>query len=55
MSLQLYQVDFKSYLLDFKSLSSDSEEAESTSAGKLNNINPLIHIYKFVANKIFIM
>lgn len=29
MSLQLYQVDFKSYLLDFKSLSSDSEENES--------------------------
>ncbi|EEB10280.1 5'-AMP-activated protein kinase catalytic subunit alpha-2, putative [Pediculus humanus corporis] len=35
MSLQLYQVDFKSYLLDFKSLSSDSEEAESLSADPL--------------------
>ncbi|ENN70683.1 5'-AMP-activated protein kinase catalytic subunit alpha-2 [Dendroctonus ponderosae] len=32
MSLQLYQVDYKSYLLDFKSLS--NEDAES------NNINP---------------
>lgn len=32
MSLQLYQVDYKSYLLDFKSLS--NEEAES------NNVNP---------------
>ena len=26
MSLQLYQVDFKSYLLDFKSLSSEESE-----------------------------
>jgi 5'-AMP-activated protein kinase catalytic alpha subunit len=26
MSLQLYQVDYKSYLLDFKSLSSESSE-----------------------------
>lgn len=35
MSLQLYQVDFKSYLLDFKSLSSDVEENDLTNAGKL--------------------
>lgn len=34
MSLQLYQVDCKSYLLDFKSLS--SEEAEDISRGIRN-------------------
>ena len=26
MSLQLYQVDYKSYLLDFKSLSNEEED-----------------------------
>ena len=31
MSLQLYQVDYKSYLLDFKSLSSDENEQLSSS------------------------
>ncbi|KAG8235888.1 hypothetical protein J437_LFUL010118 [Ladona fulva] len=31
MSLQLYQVDYKSYLLDFKSLS--SEEADGPGPG----------------------
>lgn len=30
MSLQLYQVDYKSYLLDFKSLSSDAPEGAKT-------------------------
>lgn len=29
MSLQLYQVDYKSYLLDFKSLACDGDESES--------------------------
>jgi len=33
MSLQLYQVDYKSYLLDFKSL---SNEEEDIGRGKLN-------------------
>lgn len=28
MSLQLYQVDYKSYLLDFKSLSGEKEDSE---------------------------
>ncbi len=31
MSLQLYQVDYKSYLLDFKSLSSDENEQQNNS------------------------
>uniref|UniRef100_T1JHD6 non-specific serine/threonine protein kinase n=1 Tax=Strigamia maritima TaxID=126957 RepID=T1JHD6_STRMM len=31
MSLQLYQVDYKSYLLDFKSLSSEGEEVPNAS------------------------
>ena len=34
MSLQLYQVDYKSYLLDFKSLSSESESGTTTPALK---------------------
>ena len=29
MSLQLYQVDYKSYLLDFKSLSSEDSDQQS--------------------------
>ena len=32
MSLQLYQVDYKSYLLDFKSLNSEETETLSSSA-----------------------
>lgn len=36
MSLQLYQVDYKSYLLDFKSLS--NEEAEANSSALLGSI-----------------
>ena len=31
MSLQLYQVDYKSYLLDFKSLSSEENETNNSS------------------------
>ena len=31
MSLQLYQVDYKSYLLDFKSLSADENEQQFNS------------------------
>ena len=31
MSLQLYQVDYKSYLLDFKSLSTDENDQISSS------------------------
>lgn len=31
MSLQLYQVDYKSYLLDFKSLNSEENEQLSSS------------------------
>ncbi|KAJ8925619.1 hypothetical protein NQ315_009463 [Exocentrus adspersus] len=36
MALQLYQVDYKSYLLDFKSLS--NEDAESNSSGVSANV-----------------
>jgi len=36
MSLQLYQVDYKSYLLDFKSLSSEEDDI---GRGKLNPLN----------------
>lgn len=36
MSLQLYQVDYKSYLLDFKSLSTDENEQLSSSKSSLN-------------------
>jgi len=43
MSLQLYQVDHKSYLLDFKSLSSEEEDI---GRGKLKNIFDLLVIYK---------
>ncbi|XP_023943984.1 5'-AMP-activated protein kinase catalytic subunit alpha-2 isoform X2 [Bicyclus anynana] len=35
MSLQLYQVDYKSYLLDFKSLSGEKEETDDDSASPL--------------------
>ncbi len=39
MSLQLYQVDYKSYLLDFKSLplksEGDGDEGEASGAGNL--------------------
>lgn len=35
MSLQLYQVDYKSYLLDFKSLSTEEDDI---GRGKLFNI-----------------
>lgn len=37
MSLQLYQVDYKSYLLDFKSLSSDENETGSSSEPDIFN------------------
>lgn len=47
MSLQLYQVDYKSYLLDFKSLSSEASE-ESESSGFLADlkIDPMIPSHK---------
>ncbi|CAH2986346.1 unnamed protein product [Chilo suppressalis] len=35
MSLQLYQVDYKSYLLDFKSLSGEKEESDEEAASPL--------------------
>ncbi|CAH2235931.1 5'-AMP-activated protein kinase catalytic subunit alpha-2 isoform X1 [Pararge aegeria] len=35
MSLQLYQVDYKSYLLDFKSLSGEKEETDDDAASPL--------------------
>ncbi|VVC90482.1 unnamed protein product [Leptidea sinapis] len=35
MSLQLYQVDYKSYLLDFKSLSGEKEESDDEGASPL--------------------
>ena len=33
MSLQLYQVDYKSYLLDFKSLSSEENDGSCVAGG----------------------
>lgn len=33
ISLQLYQVDYKSYLLDFKSLASNDEENDQSGSG----------------------
>lgn len=44
MSLQLYQVDYKSYLLDFKSLSSE----EDTSIGDKIDYCQHIHIFVIV-------
>jgi len=38
MSLQLYQVDYKSYLLDFKSLPS-GEEIEESKEGEINSLS----------------
>lgn len=35
MSLQLYQVDYKSYLLDFKSLSSEENDGSSATGGDI--------------------
>lgn len=35
MSLQLYQVDYKSYLLDFKSLSGEKEDMEEEAASPM--------------------
>lgn len=35
MSLQLYQVDYKSYLLDFKSLSGEKEDSDEEAASPL--------------------
>lgn len=35
MSLQLYQVDYKSYLLDFKSLSSEENDGSCVAGGDI--------------------
>ncbi|XP_053617097.1 5'-AMP-activated protein kinase catalytic subunit alpha-2 [Plodia interpunctella] len=40
MSLQLYQVDYKSYLLDFKSLSGEKEETDEEAASPLLPVLP---------------
>ncbi|XP_059049866.1 5'-AMP-activated protein kinase catalytic subunit alpha-2 [Achroia grisella] len=42
MSLQLYQVDYKSYLLDFKSLSGEKEDVEEEAASPLVPPPPLV-------------
>lgn len=42
MSLQLYQVDYKSYLLDFKSLSTEEDDI---GRGKLSNTK-LLRLHK---------
>lgn len=48
MALQLYQVDYKSYLLDFKSLPSDEEESDSqTSSGEFGQTSKNHHIMEF--------
>lgn len=39
MTLQLYQVDFKSYLLDFKSLPTVEDEMKSEDEIIINNLN----------------
>ena len=39
MALQLYQVDYKSYLLDFKSLPSDEDELESQTGNEFGPNN----------------
>jgi 5'-AMP-activated protein kinase catalytic alpha subunit len=36
MSLQLYQVDYKSYLLDFKSLSSEENDGSCVAGEDIN-------------------
>ncbi|KAI5635694.1 protein kinase domain-containing protein [Phthorimaea operculella] len=41
MSLQLYQVDYKSYLLDFKSLSGEKEDSDEEGASPLAPPPPL--------------
>lgn len=48
MSLQLYQVDYKSYLLDFKSLSSD--EPECNLAGETYFKAIMLSLYHSSAN-----
>jgi 5'-AMP-activated protein kinase catalytic alpha subunit len=40
MSLQLYQVDYKSYLLDFKSLASTDDEPLKTGASAIGGTAP---------------
>jgi len=48
MALQLYQVDYKSYLLDFKSLPTDEEEADlQTSNSELGHNSKSHHIMEF--------
>lgn len=48
MALQLYQVDYKSYLLDFKSLPSEEDGPEMTSPDfSHNNSNKNHHIMEF--------
>lgn len=42
MSLQLYQVDYKSYLLDFKSLPSTDDNDDNTKGeGEINSLSSL--------------
>lgn len=41
MSLQLYQVDYKSYLLDFKSLSGEKEDTEEDASSPLATSLPI--------------
>lgn len=40
MSLQLYQVDYKSYLLDFKSLASDDDKSGSSGGSGSSSSDP---------------
>lgn len=40
MSLQLYQVDYKSYLLDFKSLPSNEDELSKEGSGGSTSSDP---------------
>lgn len=38
MTLQLYQVDYKSYLLDFKSLPSEEDEGKQTTVDESGSL-----------------
>ena len=40
MSLQLYQVDYKSFLLDFKSLPTDEENQKADNGGSNPDLAP---------------
>lgn len=48
MSLQLYQVDYKSYLLDFKSLSCEEQDKENVHSSKFSSLNNTLSIFHLI-------